>query len=94
LYGMEYSQIIHPSCGIKQMKGLKVALSHRINGLFCENMHFKNQPATISPDHGVKSDRLLGSWFTPENLIFLIEDNPDVLRKANMKGGGVGLIKQ
>jgi len=59
LYGMEYSQIIHPSGCIKQMNGLKVAMDHRISGIFRQNMHFENQPATMSPDDGVKSDRLL-----------------------------------
>jgi len=61
MYGMEYSQIIHPPGCISQMKGLKRSVNYRISGLSHANRYFKNPTCDYVPTGSVKFDRLLGS---------------------------------
>ena len=64
MYGMEYTQIIHPSSSIKKKKGLKMKLDRRMNGLSHKNLHFKKQIRDYTLPDEIKSDRLLGSGHT------------------------------
>jgi len=59
MYGMEYTQIIHPSSSIKKKKGLKMKLDRRMNGLSHKNLHFKKQIRDYTLPDEIKSDRLL-----------------------------------
>jgi len=60
MYGMEYSQIIHPSGCIRQVKGLKKSLYHRISEDSHAKRHFKKLFCGYAQSAGIKSDRLLG----------------------------------
>jgi hypothetical protein len=63
MYGMEYSQIIHPSGCIRQMKRLKRSLGNRISRSSHANRHFKNSTCDYVPPDDIKSDRLLEGFF-------------------------------
>jgi len=74
LYGMEFTQIIHPSGSIKRMNGLTKGLFGQIRSLNRENRQFKNPFHDYALSDGAKSDRLLEGKKVLVHLQGLLQD--------------------